>query len=151
MGTVYSMSLTRAYVIFIALVIFSMKIQAHPKISRQTYLAGSKWRPFNSNMNSLPSNERTLDMMPTYPVALQRQGFQQEENGVDPYDFVSNLRSAIQKEISVIMDIEGVYPDYSYSQKRRMQNQISALVDMLDVQPYSPSANRRFLPQQLMG
>merc|ERR1711935_1116990 len=126
MGTVYSMSLTRAYVIFIALVIFSMEIQAHPKISRQTYLAGSKWRPFNSNMNSLPSNERTMDMMPTYPVALQRQGFQQEENSVDPYDFVSNLRSAIQK-------------------------QISALVDMIDVQPYSPSANRRFLPQQLMG
>jgi len=74
-----------------------------------------------------------------------------EENSVDPYDFVSNLRSAIQKEISVIMDIDGVYPDYSYSQKRRMQNQISALVDMIDVQPYSPSANRRFLPQQLMG
>ena len=71
------MSLTRAYVIFIALVIFSMKIQAHPKISRQTNLVGSKWRPFNSNMNSLPSNERTMDMMPTYPVALQRQGFQQ--------------------------------------------------------------------------
>merc|ERR1712086_389216 len=80
MGTVYSMSLTRAYVIFIALVIFSMKIQAHPKISRQTNLVGSKWRPFNSNMNSLPSNERTMDMMPTYPVALQRQGFQQPEN-----------------------------------------------------------------------
>ena len=77
--------------------------------------------------------------------------FEQEENSGDPYDFVSNLRSAIQKEISVIMDIEGVYPDYSYSQKRRMQNQISALVDMIDVQPYSPSANRRFLPQQLMG
>ena len=71
------MSLTRAYVIFIALVIFSMKIQAHPKISRQTYLAGSKWRPFNSNMNSLSSYERTMDMMPAHPVELTRQGFQQ--------------------------------------------------------------------------
>ena len=75
--TVFNMSLTRAYVIFIALVIFSMKIQAHPKISRQTSLDGSKWRPFNSNMNSLSSYQRTMDMMPGYPVALQRQGFQQ--------------------------------------------------------------------------
>ena len=67
------MSLTRAYVIFIALVIFSMKIQAHPKISSQL----SKWRPFNSNMNSLSSYEGTMDMMPAYPVALQRRGLQQ--------------------------------------------------------------------------
>ena len=71
------MSLTRAYVIFIALVIFSMKIQAHPKISRQTDLTGSKWRPFNSNMNSLSSYEKTMDMMPGSPAALQSQGFQQ--------------------------------------------------------------------------
>ena len=54
------------------------------------------------------------------------------------------------------MDMDGVYPDYSYQQKRRMQNKISALVDMIDVQPryravYSPSANRRFIPQQLLG
>ena len=54
------------------------------------------------------------------------------------------------------MDMGGIYPDYSYQQKRRMQNKISALVDMIDVQPrypavYFPSANRRFLPQQLLG
>ena len=80
---------------------------------------------------------------------------EQEENSGDPYDFVSNLRSAIQKEISVIMDVDGVYPDYSSPQKRRMQKQLSALVDMLDVPPrypvYALSPNRRFLPQQLMG
>ena len=81
--------------------------------------------------------------------------FEQEENSGDPYDFVTNLRSAIQKEISVIMDMDDVYPDYSYPQKRRMQNQLSALVDMIGVQPrypvYSLSPTRRYLPQQLMG
>ena len=82
---------------------------------------------------------------------------EQEENSGDPYDFVSNLRSAIQKEISVIMDMDAdvVYPDYSSPQKRRMQNQLSALVDMIGVQPrypvYSLSPTRRYLPQQLMG
>ena len=84
--------------------------------------------------------------------------FEQEENSGDPYDFVTNLRSAIQKEISVIMDMNDVYPDYpdySNPQKRRMQNQLSALVDMIGVQPrypvYSLSPTRRYLPQQLMG
>ena len=52
------------------------------------------------------------------------------------------------------MDMDNVYPDYSYSQKRRMQNQLSALVDMFDVQPHYPvysNSKRRFVPQQLMG
>ncbi len=54
----------------------------------------------------------------------------QEEDSADVSDFVSNLRSALRNEISALIDMDDMqqsYPAYSINHKRR------------------------FVPQQLMG